>query len=371
MMDDDICDIIIHYIGKFMMEGAIMKKRILSLLLVVSLIMTSGITAFATEPEVQASLDAYEAVKATMANKDLAGLQSAIAEFEKANEALTEEQDEELSDIIGEELFDVVFSAALVIGMAELKDAFVADKNANTALMYADSYKLYVVEEDWGKEDAELIKGMLPDGQSVYEEALTYLPAENVMKVYYAYADLSIAILFQCYDEDYIAAYKGFEEVLDIYEELTSEELNQLAALLEEENGKTVSELIDYDWMTATAAYEMGKAYEAFMNDANEETAKAYVDCYRSIFSRAEYDDEVLQDCIGSFFIDSYDVYIEALALAGEDSDADTEDGNTEVEVEEDKNASPKTGDTASVIWPLAVMFAATAVFVTTKKRRA
>lgn len=122
-----------------------MKKRLLSILLVLCLLMTSGMTVFATEPEentseevqtdaaVQASYDAYCKMVTALENKDLDVLRTAATEFEAANEKLTEEQQEELEELAGEEFWNVIITSNVITLTAKLYDAFLADKNASTA----------------------------------------------------------------------------------------------------------------------------------------------------------------------------------------------------------------------------------------------
>ena len=349
-----------------------MKKRLLSLFLVMTLVLAFGMTAFATEatadPAVQASYDAFGKIKTAMENKDLEGLRTATVEFEDCNNELSDEQMEALETMVGDELYEVVFTAAAVVGLADAKDAFLADKNAETALLYTDNYKLLVIDEDWGADTAGLIKDMIPDGQAVYEEALAYVPGEGVLKVYEAYQNLEVAVMFQSYDEDFLAAFDGFEAVLDIFNELTEDEMAQLASLMGKEDAEDAFSTILADWITANVVHQVGQLYDAYVNDPNEDTASAFVEYYNSIYNDPEYVDEDLRAVVEGFFIDIHDLYEEAKAYGSNDSI--TNDSATDAEVEDDKEASPKTGDESSVILPLVCMVAAAAVVVMAKKRR-
>ena len=365
-----------------------MRKRLLSLAIVLALVMTLGMTVFATgsttDPAVQASLDAYGKIKTAMENKDIEGLRAATEEFENCNFELSEEQDEELTAMIGDELFDVILTAGAVVGMDDAKDTFLADKNANTALFYADNYKLLVIDEEWGADTAALIKDMIPDGQAVYEDAKGYLPTENVMKVYNAYAEITFSLQIQSYDEDFLAAFEAFEEVLDIYNELTEEEMEQLAALMEEESGEEAFSVILSDWITANVVHEMGQLFDAYLENPNEDTANAFVEYYDSLYNDPDYVDEELRAVIEAFFGGIHDSYAEAKALADDEQEDDSttgtesdkeaepeEEEEVDITIEEERDASPKTGDAASVILPLTCMFAAAAVVVVTKRKKA
>ena len=346
------------------------------------MIMSFGMTAFAaeatTDPAVQASLDAYGKIKTAMENKDLEALRAATAEFENNNNKLSEEQEEELTVIIGEELIDVLFTAGAVEGMADAKEAFLADKNVETAMYYVDNYEMLVINAEWGTDTAALITDMIPDGQAVYEEALGFVPGENVLKVYDAYEALRNAVDFQWYDADFLAAMEGFEAVLDIYNELTDEEMAQLAALIGEESAEDAYSAILSDWITANVVRAMGELYEEYVNNPSEETAQAFIEYYDSIYNDPAYVDEDLRAAVEGFFWDIHDVYEEAKAFAGDDEASDDEvyDDETtgtdgDITVEDEKDASPKTGDEASVILPLTCMLAAAAVVVAAKRRRA
>ena len=343
------------------------------------MIMSFGMTAFAdeatTDPAVQVSLDAYGKIKTAMENKDLEGLRAATEEFENNNNELSEEQEAELQALIGDELMDVLLNAGAVEGMADAKDAFLADKNAETAMYYVDNYEMLVINAEWGTDTAALITDMIPDGQAVYEEAKGYLPGENVLKVYNAYEALRTAVDGGWYDADFLAAMEGFEAVLDIYNELTDEEMAQLAALIGEESAEDAYSAILSDWITANVVRAMGELYEEYVNNPSEETAQAFVEYYDSIYNDPEYVDEDLRAAVEGFFWDIHDVYEEAkeLAASGEtldDTDKDT-DKDMNITVEDEKDASPKTGDETSVILPLTCMFAAAAVVVAAKRRRA
>ena len=218
---------------------------------------------------------------------------------------------------------------------------------------------------------------MLPEIHEVYVEALTYLASDNVMVIYNAYTELQTALMFMSYDDDFAKAMEGFEAVLDIFNEISEEEMEDLAALLVVEDGETAFWDILSDWITANVVDEIGQLYNAYLENPNKETAAALIEYYDSIYNDPEYADEELQETISWFFMDIHDVYAEASALVADEvadvvepEEADVVEPEEADGVEPERQASPKTGDAASIIWPVAGILVAMAAFAVTKKQK-
>ena len=193
-----------------------MKKKVLSLLVAMTLIFAYAAPVAATEttepaavpvevaaevtpnaadevvsddPAIQAAYDAYKAVESALANCDLAALRPAYEKMVSVSfdtDAQQEAFEALVEDKIGyDEYLVTLFSAAYVIDAADKYEAYLADKNASTAYEF-------VAAVDIVTEDMELdMEAFIPGISADYEDAkANYLPAENVMNVFNAYVVL-------------------------------------------------------------------------------------------------------------------------------------------------------------------------------------
>ncbi len=319
------------------------------------------------DPAVQEAYDQYRALEKALADGDLAALRDAYNEL-NGSEFETDAQQEEYDKIVEEkigynEYLVVAFSAAYVIDAADKYEAYKADKNAGTAYDF-------IAAVDAVTEDCELsMEPFVPGISADYEDAKTYLPEENVMNVFEAYVDLMTEMEWESYNQDFVEACEAFEAVLDDFNALTEEELDQLAVLMGLEDGEAAWNQIFADWVLANIIMEVGEAYDAYYENPNKDTAAALVDVYERVFLSEDFFTEEEFEVLYAFFLDIDGVYDEAKALLTEDK-APADEPATEESDKSDKDTSPETGDDFNAAPYAALMVIAAAVAVLAVKRR-
>lgn len=337
-----------------------MRKKIMSFILTVSMLFLFTMPAFAAESSVaepanvvtddeavQAAYDAYLEFTAAMENADLDALLTALETFEAAAEVLSDEQQEELA-ALDDAFYDNLFSAAFISGIAVIHDAYVADPNVKTAVDFVDTYEVYVASDE---EFASLMHAMIPELEEDYNQALTDMPSDSVLSIYNAYIELAYG-LFNGWGEDLDAGIAAFEAVIDVFNELTEEELDELALLLEEEDGETAWSLIFSDYVNANTLNNVEDVYNAYAEDPTKETATAFVDLYDGIFNDPSYDDPALRELVRELYPDIDDVYEDAKAFL------------TETE-------APDTGDFAAAMPLVALCASAATAFLSSRRKKA
>ena len=250
-----------------------MRKRLLGILLVLTLALASAVPAMAEtekisdDPNVQAAWEKYVDLKTALDGSDIEAVKTAYAAVEEANGAL-EWDDTELISEKDPEFMANLMEAAILVEVDKLYDAFVADKNTKTAKDFVDYYGM----EDLADYRAG-IAVFIPDVEAVYAEAQTMTPSENVIKVYDAYVGLANALEYWSVDESTREAVAAFDEVADIFNELSSEELADLALLMGEEDGPAAWNAVFSAVMDLNILISMDDVYQAYMNEPNAETA--------------------------------------------------------------------------------------------------
>ena len=325
------------------------------------------------DPAVQEAYDTYIALEKALADGDLAALKEAynyLSKGEFETEAQQEEFDKIIDEKIGyEESLVALFSAAYVIDAADKYDAYKANKNIGTAYDFVDAV-------DTVTEDCELsMESFVPGISADYEDAkANYLPAENVLTVYKAYEELVLySVELHYYDEDFFAAYEGFEAVLDEFNALTEDELADLAELMGVEDGEAAWNQIFSVWVNASTVMELGEAYTAYTEKPGKDTAAALVEVYERVFLSKDFFIEEDFELFREFFFDIDDVYAEAKALVTEDKAPSEETVTNETTAESDKSDkdnSPATGDDFNAAPYAAIMVIAAAVAGLAVKRR-
>lgn len=336
-----------------------MRKKIMSFIITVSMLFLFTMPALAAESTVapadvvtddaavQAAYDAYLEFTAAIENADLDALSNALVTFEAAAEVLSEEQQEELT-ALDDAFYDNLFTAAFIVGIADIHDAYAADPNVKTAVDLVDTYEVYVASDE---EFASLIHTMIPEIEANYEQALTDMPSDSVLTVYNAYIELAYGLSIG-WGEDLDAGIAAFEAVTDVFNELTEEELDDLALLLEEEDGEAAWSVIFSDYVNANILNNVEDVYNAYAEDPTEETATAFVELYDGIFNDPSYDDPALRELVREMYMDIDDVYEDAKAFLSEAE-------------------APNTGDFAAAM-PLAALCASAATaFLSSRKKKA
>lgn len=374
-----------------------MSKRIISLILAMALILAYTIPVAATEtsqaspeaapaevsldsandlqpkaegmkvsddPEIQKAYEEYLALETAYNNKDYSALESAWNTINSNTdyEDWTDAQDEEFTKIIEDnigidEYYIVMYSAAGVVYTEELHQTFLANKNASTAFDFVKNYDMLI--NDFEVDFFEFI----PSAEADYNDAKTnYLPSENVVTVYEAYSDLVVDLETASYDSDFIDACENFEAVLDIFNELNEEELDQLASFMGLDSGEEAWNQIFSDWANACTIMELGKVYDAYdTSDIN--TVKAFLDKYESVFFSEGFFTEDDFELFREFFGGIDEMYSEAKALLEEKDNPSNKPSD---------ESSPTTGDDFNAIpYVTLMLIAATGAILAVKRRNA
>ena len=322
-------------------------KKLVGIILVLCLMFSlAGISLAVTEdPEVLAAYNDYKAIETALTGTDYDALKAAVDGLDEKTMQFSDEENEEWNRVVEEEVgldayFETVVSAATIIYAADTAEAFSNDPNAGTAMEFMGAYS-----------DAKAaglpVDEMKPELIALYTEAEAYLPTDNVLKVYEAFYQVTEAVSYGDIEELKLAA-AGYEEVLDVYENLSEEELEQLSELFGLDGAEDAKLQIDQAWETVKNIIEVVDAYEAYLADENPEKAKAL------IAAVDKYDELTNGDrnLIGMFYADIDDAYAlaeETIANGAED------DGKDESDDSEKEEGAPKTGD-ETMLWPVFTM---------------
>lgn len=331
---------------------------------------------------VQAAYDAYFEISDALNVHEYGPLKDAVEKYTAITDAFTDEQSDEwdrvVADVIGyDEALSTLISANMVVDTVAKKDAYQADPNAKTAEDFVYMYEECVA--------AEIRIDLFEPGiESVYETAKTVdMPSEDVLKVYDAYVDLAEALEaleYGFYDEDFVNACKNFEAALDIFNELTEEELAELACLMEVENAEEAFSIILSDWINANLALELGAVYDAYQNDpTDEKAASEFVEKYEEILNDTQMLTDADKKVILTSFKEAYEMAKDFLAETddtpddGQTPDKSDKSDKSDTSDKSDKSvktASPKTGDASNAAPFAALMVIAAAVAGLAVKRR-
>ena len=125
-----------------------MKKKLLGLIMVICLLVVSvfpSMAAGSDDPEVDKSYNAYVAIQEAINTRNIEALRIATEEFQTANEALSDEQMEELEMLIGGEVYGVIITAYMILGTADAYENFLKYETIHDALKFVKAYEVTVI----------------------------------------------------------------------------------------------------------------------------------------------------------------------------------------------------------------------------------
>ncbi len=360
-----------------------MRKKLLALITALCMVLAGAVPAFAAEtvssdPDVQGAYDAYIAMEEAMyTTGDYAAMVAAFNDLDQkstiieGNEAKSEEWQKIVADKVGldkfvNDAFNLAFAMMVfekeIEGEKGLIEDYKAAPDIKKAYDLVDTYEL--LEEDKVLMD-KLAEG-IDAADSSRQVAATYKAAEealaavspDVIAVYEAYILVDDAVTYADPD-DFDEAISEFKKVLDIFNEgLDDNEKADLAIFLGAKDWEEAYGIILGDWINLNVADEMVGLYEAFKAEPNEETAKAFVEKYDSIYNDPSYVDEELRELVSLSIEDIDGAYNEAKALL----DGTGGSGPGEVDPDPDNGGngkSPNTGDDFNALPFAAVMLLA------------
>ena len=313
------------------------------------------------DPAVQDAYAAFLGMSEALNVHEYDSLKNAFDEYNAITEAFTDEQSDEwnrvVEDVIGyDEALPTLICTSMIVDTVAKQDAYQDSPDAKTAHDF-----IYMYEECVSSEIR--IDLFVPGIESVYETAKTVdAPSEGTLAVYDAYLDLGSALAaLECgfYDEDFINACAGFEAVLDIFNELTEDEMTDLACLMEVADSEEAFGVILSDWINANIALELGAVYDAYQNDLkDEEAASEFVAKYEEILNDTQMLTDEDKAVILTSFESAYEGAKEFLAEAGDQTD------------ESDPDHLPETGDNFSAVpFITLLVFSAAAAALMVKRR--
>lgn len=314
------------------------------------------------DPAVQAAYEAYLEVIAAYNVHEPGPMKDALDKYEAITDEFTDAQSDEWTDLVYGELEDEdilynLISANTVLYAIQMMEAFQANPGASTALDFVSAYEMCT--------SAEIaIELFDPNIEDAYKTAKSdYMASENVIKVYDAYSELVSALELAWYDEDFIRVCEEFEAVLDTLNELTEEEWADMADLMGEQYADDAFSKVLTDWVNANMVLQIGEPYDAFLANENADTAKAYIDAYDSVKNDTEFLTDEDKDVILAFFADGSYELAKGYLTGGSASDEPESDKS-------DKDTSPETGDDFNAAPYAALMVIAAAVAGLAVKRR-
>lgn len=372
-----------------------MKKRILGLVLVMILVLASAMPVFADtegtiapaaeakatttvseDAQVQAAYDAYCAMVDSMKVNEYGPTKDYYEQYMSITDGFNDKQQAEWDSVVAknigvEEALSNLYDASMIVNTVALKEAYQKNPdNAKTAYEFVLAYEACV--------DAGIAIDKMDAGiESVYETAKeTDLPSENAMAVYEAYVDVAKALDSED-PAELSAAIKSFEKVVETYNNLTKNEFNDIAELLEIQSddpemsdGEYAAEIIFADWMDINILDSINKVYSEYLDNPNAENVAALVEVYDLVFPENEDDEVISKELVYAFFPDLDDVYAEALTLLDENGEAGTTDKDKDTATENKEGSTPQTGDDFNMQLPLAAMILSAGVAALALKRK-
>ncbi len=371
-----------------------MKKRILGLLVAMTLVLAYAIPVAAADtsaapadvtvatetvapngadkvsddPAVQEAYDAYFEVAEALRVHEYGPMKDALDKYNSVTAQFTDAQSDAWTELVYDELRDenvlgTLIDATLVESAVAQKEAYQKNPNAKTAVDFVDAYDACV---NAGIEIEYFEAGI----KSVYEIAKeTDLPKDNAKTVYDAYVVLDEALgalEAGFYDEYFVKACEEFEAVLDIFNELTDEEMADLAWLMGVKDAEEVYSIILCDWINANLGLKLGALFDAYQNDPEDvDAATEFVKCYEEILN----DTEILTDEDKTIILTSFEAAYEGAKAFLAESGADADDAVTDSD-KSDKDTSTETGDDFNAAPYAALMVIAAAAAALAVKRR-
>ena len=282
--------------------------------------------------------DAFIPVQSALNGSSIDDLSTAVDDFYDVIDIFNELNYSDMSylaTLLGvydaEDAWDTVFStwvnANIILETESSYSEFLNNSNLETAHKFAVTYENIFKDPEFTDEYLKvLVRIFLSDIDDVYEDALTYVPSDNIYAVYNSFMDVRSALANNSTD-DLRTAVDNFYDVVDIFNNFDEDELNNLAVLMGEEDAEGVWTAVFCDWVNANIILETDDLYNDYLENPNKKTAKAFTEYYDTIFNDPDYVDEELKDLVRAFFESIDDDYNEALELLNDNSDKPTGSG--------------------------------------------
>lgn len=344
-----------------------MKKRFIAMVLVaafalafafptyvnveVSALSTSDVVS--EDPIVQSMYVQFVYIVGALGAYEYEILETSYYKLDDLLTQLDEKQEEEWTTVLEENVgleaaLSTLFDAAYIVDTITLMETYEKAPNALVAYEFVNAY-------DWCVLLGIDVNAFNGDVETLYDTAKTNdMPSDNAIAVYEAFVEVVYA-LEDGDPDDLDDAIECFEEVVDIYNNLTASEFEDVACLLdiksedpELTDGEYISQIIFADWMNINVLDSIDKAYNDFIDDSNMANAEALVGFYELIFPQDGEGDSISRGLALYFFPDLTEVYEQAKAVMTESDSSDIE-GSEDSDIEDSESSDMESGESSDI----------------------
>ena len=225
--------------------------------------------------EVQSAYEAFIELQTAMNENELGDLKTALSKLENITDIFDDSDEEEWEKIVNEKIgigtfLDVIFDVGDILSTVDYYEAFCANKNVKTSLEFVEIYN------NLTDDSKQKIKVMISEIESVYQEANTYLPSNKVKIAYKQIIEINDA-LESGFEEEVQALKDDIQEMKDTVMNMNSEEMHQLAMLLDVKNEPAAYDYAARCWNYGETIINVGNAYKAYCDSITKETAEAFI----------------------------------------------------------------------------------------------
>ena len=329
----------------------IMKKRLLSLVLAMCMLLAFAMPAFATDvsstdvslsdvssstdtsstdtsstdadvsDDVKAVYDAYvialEALEGSDADEVAAALEGTYDVVEIFNE-FGEEELAQLGQLMGcdgdtafARFFSVHVNANVITVVDVYIDSFEEEPSASLAMEIVYYYDAIFNDPEYQDEELRtLVRSFFPEFDDTYAAAQELCPDAELVSLCDAYDVLVYSFETNTLSE-VVSASDGFDAVVDAFGKLTDEQKKDLEELYGV-TAEQVQAMAAEANKVAKAIIKVGTAYEAYMNDQSEANTEAFVEAFKSVINSGS---ENIVDTVLNFFYGIYGDYCDAAGV--------------------------------------------------------
>ena len=213
---------------------------------------------------------------------------------------------------------DCMNNAINVVSVYEAYTEYLENPNVETATSFIDIIDNY----DNVCNDRTLLENFSLFVDDTYRDALFMVSSPNVVEVYDYFIPVQ-ETLSNGNIEELKNTVNNMKDKINIFNELSNQELAQLAALLDVSNGEEAYSVVLSGWVDANIIINIYDTYTAYLKNSNEETATAFVeliDGYNDM-----YDDRILLE---TFFSNIDNDYTLATTLVDKTDEKDNTSNN-------------------------------------------
>lgn len=305
-------------------------------------------------------------------------ISAAVEAFVDPFNEISEEQLVGIGEILGldgdaaasEMLYDYI-TANVYLEFCKALTDFSDNCSGETAKAFVEYYDSIYNDPEYENEDLEkLIDDHFTGYEETYEEAKKWAEAQDIV-------DLYTDVVTGLENRDLASVKDILDEFASVLEVMDEDKWEVVAQISDGDVEELAMDVV-YNYVTANVLVSIEDAFNAYLEEQNEDTAKALVEIYDSVYNDESYEDEYLREIVPEFFEGIDEKYAEATELLAGESGAEDETTVEETEKETEtektteketsKDTAPGTGDAATAL-PFLGMLAAGACVVAGKKK--